>query len=203
MRHAILTILNSRYFIWALLALPSLPMLIELAAAESASGGGNPYEHLIHESGEFSARFLIVSLAITPLKMLMPRSAFWRWMLRRRRYFGVAAFCYAAFHLMVYLVDTGSLSAVLGEALQFGIWTGWLALFVFIPLAITSNDFSVRMLGPKWKVLHRAVYVAAVATVLHWIFASNAAGGAIVHFLPLALLEGFRIYRRVAMRRPA
>lgn len=116
-------------------------------------------------------------------------------MVRRRRYFGVAAFAYAAFHTVLYLIDMGSLQAVLGEFLAFGIWTGWLAFFIFVPMAVTSNDASVRRLGRFWKPLQRFGYLAAVATLLHWMFVHNEFGPALVHFVPLALLETYRISR--------
>jgi sulfoxide reductase heme-binding subunit YedZ len=137
---------------------------------------------------------------LTPLRMLFPGSGFLRWMMQRRRYFGVAAFAYAALHTVLYIIDMGTLRAILGEALAIGIWTGWLALFVFLPLAATSNDWSVRALGPAWKTLQRWVYVAAVATLLHWIFVHNTLGPALAHFLPLAGLETYRIWRNIARR---
>ena len=193
-------IVASRFFIWVFLALPSLPMIGVLAAGQPAPDGRPVTEVLLHPTGEFSARFLIITLMLTPLRMLFPSSGFLRWMMQRRRYFGVAAFAYAAFHTVLYIIDMGTLRAILGEALAIGIWTGWLALFVFLPLAATSNDWSVRALGPAWKTLQRWVYVAAVATLLHWIFVHNTLGPALVHFLPLAGLETYRIWRNIARR---
>ncbi|MGX9355570.1 sulfite oxidase heme-binding subunit YedZ [Roseobacteraceae bacterium S113] len=188
------SILNSRVFIWALLALPSIPMIAALLSAE-ASGERSVEHMLLHPTGEFSARFLIITMILSPMRLLFPSSGFWRWMMKRRRYFGVAAFVYAAFHTLLYVIDMSSLSAILGDALKFGIWTGWLAFFVFVPLAITSNDWSVRKMGPAWKRLQRWVYLAAVGTLLHWIFVHNHIGPALVHFLPLAVLETYRLWR--------
>jgi sulfoxide reductase heme-binding subunit YedZ len=90
----------------------------------------------------------------------------------------------------------GSLRAVLAEFTALGIWTGWLAMVIFVPLAITSTDGFVRRMGPAWKTLQRTVYVAAVATLLHWIFVHNNLGPALFHFVPLALLEAYRIWRK-------
>jgi methionine sulfoxide reductase heme-binding subunit len=140
-------------------------------------------------------------MMITPLRMLFPKSGFLRWLAARRRYLGVAAFAYAVFHTALYVADMGSLQAVFGEFFILGIWTGWLALFIFLPLALTSNDFSVRRLGPSWKSLQRLVYAAALATLLHWIFVHNQIAPALVHFLPLAALEGYRIWRNFNRRR--
>ncbi|WP_089994369.1 sulfite oxidase heme-binding subunit YedZ [Cognatiyoonia koreensis] len=186
--------INSRAFIWGLLALPSIPMIGALLSAEP-SAGQSVEEMLLHPTGEFSARFLITTMILSPMRMLLPNSGFWRWMLKRRRYFGVAAFAYAALHTVLYVIDIGTLRALLGDALELGIWTGWLAFFVFLPLAATSNDWSVRKMGPTWKRLQRWVYLAALATLLHWIFVHNNIGPALVHFLPLAALETYRIWR--------
>ena len=188
-------VLESRLFIWGLLALPSIPMVLALISGQPGPDGKPVTEMLLHPTGEFSARFLIIAMILTPMRMLLPRSSFWRWMMKRRRYFGVAAFAYAALHTALYILDMGSLQAILGEALALGIWTGWLAFFVFVPLAITSNDWSLRRMGAKWKTLQRWVYLAAVATLLHWIFVHNNLGPALVHFVPLAGLETFRILR--------
>lgn len=189
-------ILNHRFFIWALLALPSIPMTLALIGGAAGPRGKPVTEMLLHPTGEFSARFMIIAMIITPMLMLMPKSGFWRWMMKRRRYFGVAAFAYALFHTLLYTVDMGTLSAILGESLALGIWTGWVAFFIFIPLALTSNDLSVRRMGPKgWKTLQRWVYPAAVLTLLHWMFVHNNLGPALVHFVPLAALESYRLWK--------
>ncbi|MES0810652.1 ferric reductase-like transmembrane domain-containing protein [Roseibium sp. SCPC15] len=193
-------IVDSRTFIWALLALPSVPMMFALASGATSEDGRQATEFLLHPTGEFAARFMIISMIISPFRLMFPTNRFWFWMLRRRRYFGVAAFGYAAFHTVLYLIDMGSLKAVLGEFWALGIWTGWLAFFVFLPLAVTSNDFSVRKLGSGWKPLQRLVYVAALATLLHWIFVHNEFGPALVHFIPLGLLENYRIRRTLKAR---
>ncbi|ASP33284.1 sulfite oxidase heme-binding subunit YedZ [Labrenzia sp. VG12] len=190
-----LTILNSRYFLWALLALPSIPMMAALIGGAGPDDGRPVTEALLHPTGEFAARFMIIAMVISPFRLMFPKSRFWFWMARRRRYFGVAAFAYAVLHTVLYLVDMGSLKAVLGEFWSLGIWTGWLAFFIFLPLGLTSNDVSVRALGRYWRPLQRSVYVAAIATLLHWIFVHNNLGPALVHFLPLAALEAYRVFR--------
>jgi len=106
--------LNHRYFIWGLLALPSIPMTLALLNAEAGPQGKPVAEMLLHPTGEFAARFMIVAMIITPMRMLLPRSSFWQWMMKRRRYFGVAAFVYALVHTVLYIVDMGTLAAMLG-----------------------------------------------------------------------------------------
>ena len=186
---AIRTILNSRLFIWALLALPSIPMTLALTS------GRADLEGLLHPTGEFAARFMILAMIISPLRLMFPKAKFWMWMMRRRRYFGVAAFFYAAVHTVFYIVDMNSLQAMLDEFWALGIWTGWAAFAIFIPLAVTSNDMSQRIMLSWWKPLQRWVYPAAVLTLLHWMFVHNEFGPAMVHFVPLALLEFYRVWK--------
>lgn len=174
-----------------------MPMIGALVAGATGPDGAPATEFLLHPTGEFSARFLIIAMMLTPLRMLFPNSSFLRWMVKRRRYFGVAAFFYALLHTVLYIIDMGSLRAILGEFLALGIWTGWLAMLIFVPLAFTSTDTAVRRLGPAWKTLQRCVYIAAIATLLHWIFVHNNFGPALVHFVPLSGLEAYRLWHNI------
>ena len=181
-------LLNSRYFFWMVLALPSIAFI-------NGALSSNDLERLLHPTGEFAARFMIIAMMLTPLKLIFPRSKVIQWLMRRRRYFGLAAFGYAVLHTLYYIVDLGSLTEIMREFVELGIWTGWIAFLIFIPLALTSNDYSVRVMGPNWKTLQRFTYAAAILTVAHWIFLEYHIGPALVHFLPLAALEGYRIWR--------
>jgi methionine sulfoxide reductase heme-binding subunit len=182
------SVFASRYLLWVILAVPAVPLLAGL-------WNEGFIDRLLHPTGEFSARFLIIAMAATPLRMLFPQSRITRWLIKFRREFGVAAFGYAALHTLIYVVDMGTLKAMLDEVTALGIWTGWLGMLLFLPLAVTSNDASVRALGIAWKTLQRLVYPAAVAVVVHWIFIDNDLGPALVHFVPLAALESYRIWR--------
>lgn len=158
--------------------------------------GGN-VEGLLHPTGEFSARFMIIAMMLSPL-LLLCRTMNWKtgwvlWLMKRRRALGVAAFGYALLHTIFYLVDMGALKDILAEFWSLGIWTGWLAFVIFVPLALTSNHASVVAMGKQWKTLQRLVYLAAVATLLHWVFVHDNLGPALVHFIPLGLLELFRV----------
>ena len=184
----IATILNSRYVFWAILALPSFAMI-------NGALSSNDLERLLHPTGEFAARFMIIAMMLTPLKMMFPKSKFIQWLMRRRRYLGVAAFGYAALHTLYYVIDLGSFAAIVRDFVELGIWTGWVAFLIFVPLALTSNDYSVRALGPGWKALQRLTYVAAIFTLAHWIFLEYHIGPALVHFFPLAILEAYRIWQ--------
>ena len=111
----------ARYALWTLLALPSIPMAIGLGS------GARSAEALLHPTGEFAARFMIIAMAATPLAMLF-RAGWTNWLVRNRRYFGVAAFAYAMAHTVLYVVDMGSIQLILDEFWALGIWTGWLAM---------------------------------------------------------------------------
>lgn len=191
-------VVNTPLFLWLILALPGFRMTSTLLSGATGPDGQPTAEYLLHPSGESAAQIMILAMIITPLRMLFPKSGFWQWMLKRRRHIGVAAFIYAVFHTVLYIVDMGSLRAMLNEFTALGIWTGWLAFFIFIPMALTSNDFFVRKLGRSWKTLHRCVYAAAMATLVHWIFVHNDVGPALARFVPLALLEGCRIWRTLS-----
>ena len=179
----------SPYLLWGLLAVPAAVMTGALATGEDVIHG------LLHPSGEFAARFMIIAMMATPLSMMFRGSRGPRWLIRNRRYFGVAAFGYAGLHTLFYLVDIGSVSKVLEQVSMIEIWTGWLAFVIFIPLAATSTDRMVRLLGRRWKTLQRWVYGAAVLTLCHWAALHDWGGvvPALVHFGPLAVLEAYRV----------
>ncbi|MFT5113978.1 MAG: sulfoxide reductase heme-binding subunit YedZ [Parasphingorhabdus sp.] len=182
--------LNHPWLFWLILALSSMPAMLVL-------GQGGDAEKLLHLSGEFAARFMIIAMMLTPL-LLLCRSMNWRtgwvlYLIKRRRPLGVAAFSYGLLHTILYVLDVRVLQDMLAEFWALGIWTGWLAFVIFIPLALTSNQTSVGLLGRRWKSLHRWVYLAAVLTLIHWIFVHNNLGPALVNFVPLALLEVYRI----------
>ncbi len=191
------SLLNSRIFFWGLLALPAIPMVVALSGGGAAPDGRPITEALLHPTGEFAARFMILAMVITPLRMMFPRARWPVWLMRRRRYLGVAAFAYALAHTVLYIADMGTLRLILAEITALGIWTGWAAFALFALLAAISNDASQRFLLSWWKPLQRLVYPAAVLTLVHWIFVHNNLGPALVHFVPLALLETYRIGRAV------
>lgn len=186
----------SPYWLWALLALPGAGMAWQLATTENA----RIYHILVHPTGEFAARFLIITMLASPLVLLFKGAAFPRWLKKNRRYFGVASFAYALVHTVFYLIDKGALGGdfarVIKEMPRLYIWTGWLAFAIFIPLAVTSADWAVKALGPRWKTLQRWTYPAAVLTLVHWAALHDWGHptAALAHFGPLAALEAYRLW---------
>ena len=151
------------------------------------------YGEMVHASGDWAIWCLMAALAVTPLHRLFPRQAWTAWLLPRRRYLGVAAFAYAALHAAVYVLRQGELPRILAEALEAGLLTGWLAFAIFVPLALTSNDASMRKLGRAWKRLHRAVYAAAVLSFAHWILTAFDPTTAYAHLMVLAAIQTGRL----------
>lgn len=189
------------YALWALFALPGVAMTVAILTSDTPAV---MIHEMIHPSGEFSARFLIVAMMATPLAMLLRGWRGPQWMKRNRRYLGVAAFGYALLHTVLYLIDKAALDPVLSDLPKFYIWTGWVAFLIFVPLAITSHDWFVRKMGPWWKWLQRWTYAAAVLTLSHWA-ALNDWGGvapALVHFGPLIALEAYRVWYWYLRPRP-
>lgn len=178
---------NAPQGFWALLALPALPMLGSLLS-------GDP-RHVVGPSGEFAARFLIVSLMLTPLMMLFPKSRAVRWLMKRRRAIGVASFLYGLLHLAAYGLREGSLTRIMAALADPPILFGWIALAILVPLALTSNDRALRAMGTAWKKLQRLSYVAGLAVLAHWLLVSHDGGAALAQFAPLAALSVYRLGR--------
>ncbi len=176
------TIINSVSLFWGVLALPGLVLLC------GWSTGAILTMDMLHPTGETSARLMIAAMLIGPLAGLLGPRRWLLWLLARRRALGVAAFGYAAAHLAFYGIDMGSLQAVLGELPIASIWTGWLALGLMLPMALTSNQAAMKRLRAGWKRVQQLAYPAAVLTLLHWWLIHDGAIAALVHFAPLALL---------------
>jgi len=167
------------------------------------SGAPDAVKTLLHPTGEFAARFMIIAMMITPLMMLFRDASWPRWLMKRRRYLGVAAFFYALAHTVLYLVDEGAIAFTGDEVSKLYIWTGWIAFLIFVPLAVTSTDAWVRRLGRSWKKLQQFVYAAAILTLIHWAALHDwgGVGAALVHFAPLAVLEVYRLWSTQQRRR--
>lgn len=181
-------ILNKKLTFWTLLCLPALLMLRPFFFGDLIA------MDMLYPTGEWSARFMIAAMVLSPLLSILGARPWLSWLIQRRRALGVAAFAYATLHLVFYIIDMGNLDDILAEFLALGIWTGWAAMLLFVPLAVTSNDASMRALKAGWKRLQRLVYPAAVLVLVHWIFIHNNLGPALVHFIPMMLLVTARYF---------
>jgi sulfoxide reductase heme-binding subunit YedZ len=180
---------TDRWLLWVVLMLP-LAWMTWQYSAETVY-----YGEYLHWTGIQSARLLLLTLAVTPLLRLLPRTPAIRWLMRRRRDIGLVTFFYALAHTAAYLFRKSDLQLIVGEGLEAGLLTGWIAFLVFIALAVTSNDASVRALGRTWRSLHKAVYVAAVLTYLHWVLTAFDPTMGYVHGAAAVLLLLARLRR--------
>ncbi len=180
-------LLTSKTLVWLVLAAPFLYLCYGFLRERIY------YGEMLHASGELSVRLLMLTLAVTPLRVLLPKARWARWLAKQRRYFGVASFMYAALHTLVYL-DKQDLASIIEDSLMFEIWTGWLALLIFLLLAVSSNDRAVAWLKRRWKALHRLVYIAAALTFIHWIFSAFNVVPAVAHLAVIVALESVRLF---------
>ncbi len=174
-----------------LIALPALPIL---AGLPFEAPGTREFGFFYHGSGEWSARLLIVTLAITPICRFLRPSSITRWLQSHRRWFGVASFLYALLHVVVYLADNPSIAALVKDLGDTGIVVGWLGFIAMIPLALTSTNNAIRAMGGhNWKRLQRTAYAVAGLAFAHWILASHHPEPAFAHFGFLVMLELTRL----------
>ena len=162
--------------------------------------GADPQNTLERLLGLWALRFLIASLAITPLRRLGGPN-----LIRYRRAIGLLAFYYAALHLTVYLVlDQGlDFAAIWADIVKRPyITVGMLAFTVLVPLAVTSNNTMIRRLGGgAWQRLHRLVYVAAAAAAIHFIMLVKAwPPEPLIYAGIVAILLLFRLWQYVQKR---
>ena len=180
---------NSRPLLWLILALPGLWIAWRWTMTPDLYG----YGHAIGDTGDWAAWLLMATLAVTPLRLIFRKQDWAIWLMRRRRDIGVASFAYALGHTLAYLVRKGSPEFVFAEFSTPYILAGWIPFALFLPLAITSNDISVRQLKRSWKRLHRLVYPAAILTFLHWVWSAFDPTTAWIHVGILAAIEIVRI----------
>lgn len=154
--------------------------------------GSNPIQDLHIRLGDWSLRFLWITLAITPIQTITK----WRGMTDYRQLFGLCAFFYATLHLLAYLlVDHYFQWRIIGiDILESSyIWFGIIAYSIIFFLAITSPKWAKKRLGKTWKKLHRFIYIAACAAIMHyfWQLKGNLADP-LFYLLVIFILLGFR-----------
>jgi sulfoxide reductase heme-binding subunit YedZ len=135
---------------------------------------------------------LIAVLLVTPLRRFTV-SAWVTHLSGYRRTTGVASFGYATLHTGVYLEHKWGAGLIFQEGLNAELATGWVALGIFGLLALTSNVTSTRLLGPRWKRLHRMIYLATALTFTHWILTTFDTQIAYICLVALVLIEMLRL----------
>ncbi len=156
--------------------------------------GANPLDFVTRTTGTMTLVFLVLTLAVTPLRKLTGA----QWLVRLRRMLGLYAFFYGLLHLLTYVWFDKSFA--FGDITR-DVWqrpfiaVGMLAFLLLVPLAVTSTDRMIKRLGGKrWQMLHRLTYVAAAAGVLHfYLLVKSDTRKPLVFGAVLALLLGYRL----------
>jgi len=169
-----------------------VPLVLVLVKVLQNDLGPDPAQELAKITGEWSIRFLLIALALTPLRLLFNQVEF----VRHRRMLGLFALFYATVHFLVWMTFLLEFrwGAIYEELLERPFITvGFSAYMILVVLGITSPKIMVRKLGRNWKRLHRLVYVASILAVIHllWILRTDV-GEAVLYGGLVALLLGYR-----------
>ena len=164
---------------------------------DSVTGGlsVNPVEDITHRTGDWALRFILVALAVTPVRWISG----WNPIIRYRRMVGLLAFFYASLHFSTYIVfdhffDVSSIFEDVAERKY--VTAGFVGFVLILPLAITSTQGWIRRLGKRWSLLHRLIYVVAIAGVVHFLWLVKLENSEpLVYAAVLAVLLGSRLIR--------
>ena len=184
-----------------IIAIGTLPAASLAVSAFTDGLGANPVERVTHVTGDWTLRFLLLSLAVTPLRRLFG----WSWAAPLRRPLGLTAFGYACLHYLIYLglEHFFDWQLIVEDVLKRRyVWAGFAAFLCLVPLAATSTRAMIGRLGRRWVSLHRLVYLAAVLGVVHflWLVKSDHREP-LLYGVALALLLGLRLWFRLARSR--
>jgi sulfoxide reductase heme-binding subunit YedZ len=153
--------------VFLLCLVPLAKLVLELFGVLGTGLGANPVEELIHRCGKWGLNFLLITLAVTPLR----RITGWNQLIRFRRMLGLFTFFYILLHFLIYagLDQRFALRYIVEDVIERPYITlGMTGLLLLIPLAITSTNGMMRRLGRRWQKLHRLAYVIAVLGVWHF-----------------------------------
>jgi len=177
---------------------PGLWLLWRLAENDL---GADPVATLTHQTGQWGLRFLLLSLAATPLRKLSG----WNWPVRIRRILGLAAFGYALLHFSIFLVFDHFFdwNEILKDILKRPYITiGFITWIMMIPLAITSSQYMMKLMGgSRWKALHKLNYLIGITGVFHYFWSvKRDITLPTFYAILLALLLGLRLTGRRPLR---
>jgi sulfoxide reductase heme-binding subunit YedZ len=179
-------------FILSLVPLAGL-IFIVLTGRTSA----NPAEDILLTTGIWTLRFLLLTLAITPIRRLTG----WNAVIGYRRMFGLFAFFYACTHFLSYIAFDRyfAFDEIAADIAKRPFITAGMVAFVsMVPLALTSTKGWIRRLGRRWQTLHRLVYLSGIAGCLHFIWKVKVVIGEPVYYAAvLVVLLGYRLFRHV------
>lgn len=175
-----------------------VPLVLLLWDVYHKQVGANPLEFVTRTTGMLTLVFLMITLALTPVRKITGLN----WIVKFRRMLGLYAFFYGTLHLVTYLWFDRffNLRSIAGDVAQRPfIAIGMTAFFLMVPLAITSTSKMVKRLGGKrWAILHRLVYLAGVGGVIHyWMLVKSDTRLPLTFGFILLLLLGHRLFLKV------
>ena len=178
-----------------------VPFAFLLVRALTDNLGPDPAQELSIETGEWTLRFLLITLTLTPLRQLTGQSEF----IRHRRMLGLFALFYATVHLLVWmnLILGFRWFAIAEEIVERPyITVGFTSFLILVVLGITSPKAMVRKMGKNWKRLHRSVYIAAILGVVHllWILRADVTEAVFYGSITFVLL-GYRFLRNLGSKK--
>lgn len=188
---------------WAVCLAALAPAAWLLAGAFTGGLGANPIDKLTDETGTWTLRLLLASLAITPLRRLTG----WNELIRLRRMLGLMAFFYGTLHVATFAVldhffDVSRIAADIVKRPY--ITAGFVGFVLMVPLALTSTTGWIRRLGRRWQQLHRLAYVSAIAGVVHYLWLVKIDTSRPVRYaVVLVVLLGVRLVWTLRKRTPA
>lgn len=197
-----MTLITKRLVWWLIFLAAASPSLVlfSLYLFNPRSLGVDPIEVILKEMGEWALRFLLLSLACSPIRRLG-----WKSIVRYRRMLGLFAFYYASLHLSTYLLGWIELDwQVFSEDIikRPFIYLGMISWSLLAILALTSPKSMVRLLKKRWSMIHKSVYLIIVLVWVHlWLQSRASAGEAVFYGAFALLLLGERLYRRVSVYR--
>lgn len=157
--------------------------------------GANPVEWITRSTGTWALVFLCVALAMTPLRLLTGST---QW-IKMRRMFGLFCFFYALLHFLiwVWLDQNFDVDAMIKDVIDRPFITmGFMSFVLLIPLALSSNQYSLRLLGKHWGLLHKLVYVIACTAIIHYWWhkaGKNDLETVSIYAMVILVLSSFRI----------
>ena len=146
-----------------------LPILIIFYQIIFNQLGPEPVKEITHVTGNWTLRFIIITLAMTPLQKFTKLN-FW---ISYRRMFGLFVFFYASAHMMTYVgIDYRFDWSSIGDDIikKKFIFAGFLAWLLLVPLALTSSKRMIRLLRDKWKKLHKLIYIISLLGIIHYLW---------------------------------
>ena len=188
--------MSSRLFKGSFFIIFLIPLVVLLFSFFNERLGANPIEVLTRDTGQWALRFLLISLCISPLRLLFG----WHFLAPIRRMIGLYCFFYASIHMLLYiwLDQFFNLGDIIGDIIERPFITvGAISFLALIPLAVTSNDKMKKRLGSeRWKRLHSLVYFIGMGGSLHFfMLVKKDITEPLIYIAILVILLGIRLFR--------